>query len=70
MYMLLPKDYFLEIIGILGGLDNVKSNFKDKAFLAYFFNVKYRLVEVRINDILLQEKHQEEEQPKIIKLKR
>ena len=56
MCLLLPKDFFLQMIEFLGGMEKVKTNQDSKACLARVFNVEYRLVEARINDILTQEK--------------
>ncbi len=57
MCLLLPKEFFLQIIEFLGGIETVKSDRAKKACLARTFNVEYRLVETRINDLFPQEKH-------------
>ncbi len=58
MCLLLPKDFFLEMVDFLGGIEKVKTDKDNIACLARIFNVEYRLVETRINDILSQEKGQ------------
>ena len=70
MCLLLPKDFFSQMIEFLGGMDKVKSDYDSKTALARVFNVEYRLVEIRIADILSQEKQQEKEQSKNKKIKR
>ena len=56
MCLLLPKDFFLQVIEILGGIEKVKSDQDSIACIARLFNVEYRLVEARIVDIFSQEK--------------
>lgn len=54
MCLLLPKDSFLQIVEALGGLSKVNSYYEAKAALARVFNVEYKLVEIRIDDLLSQ----------------
>ena len=58
MCLLLPKNYFLKMIEFLGGIKKVKSDPDSIACIARVFNVEYKLVEARINDIISQEKEQ------------
>lgn len=66
MCLLIPKDSFLKMIDALGGIEFVKSNYEAKECLARAFFVERRLIEIRINDLLLQEK----EESKTKKLKK
>ena len=53
MCLLIPEDIFMETIGLFfGGLDNVKDNYEFKMTLAHMFNVEYKLIEARIQDLL------------------
>lgn len=70
MCILLPKEAFLQMIDFLGGMESVKSNTNSKKCLARVFNVEYRLVETRINDLLSQEKQQEKDKSRNKKRKK
>jgi len=59
MCLLLPKDSFLKMIDFLGGIEKVKSDQDSIDCLARIFNVEEQLVKVRINDIISQQKEQE-----------
>lgn len=58
MCILLPKDSFIPFVEFLGGLEKVKLDKDSITCLARVFNVENRLVEVRINDIISQEKRE------------
>lgn len=58
MCILLPEESFLKIIDLLGEIEVMKSSYENKSFIAQKFKVSYDLVEIRINDLLLQQKCQ------------
>lgn len=45
---LLPKDLFLKIIEFLGGIDKVKTNENNIAYLSRIFNVENRLIKAKL----------------------
>ncbi len=59
MCILLPKDSFIPFVEFLGGLEKVKLDKDSIDCLARVFNVESRLVEIRISDIISQEKERE-----------
>ena len=58
MCLLIPKEFFLQMIEFLGGIEIVKSDSDRKECLARVFNVEYKLIEARISDLLSQETEQ------------
>lgn len=55
MCLLLPKDYFLKMIDLCGGIEKVKTDKDTIAYLANIFNVENRLVEARIKTIITEQ---------------
>lgn len=60
MCLLIPREYFLKFVEVFGGLEKVKLNYNDKTALARLFNVEEKLIEIRIDDLLSQEKEESE----------
>lgn len=58
MCILLPEESFVKVVDSLGGVEVVKSSYENKSFISRLFKVSYELVEIRINDLLSQQKCQ------------
>ena len=56
MCLLLPKKTFLEVINVFGGMEKVRADFTLKQAIARLFYVEPKLVSIRINDLLEQQK--------------
>jgi len=52
MCLLLPRQLFMNLVEFLGGIEFVKNNYDAKCCLSRIFFVEYRLVEIRINELL------------------
>ena len=56
MCLLIPKETFLNVVNCFGGLETVKNNPTIKAGLARLFFVEEKLINIRINDLIEQQK--------------
>lgn len=68
--LLLPKDDFLKIVDVFGGIDVVKDNDEIQSAIARLFNVEKILVKIRIKYLIEDMiKNQENGKKRIINLK-
>lgn len=65
--LLLPKDFFLKIVDVFGGIEVVKGDDGIQSAIARLFNVEKRLVKIRIKLLLEDMKQNKTNEKKKIK---